>query len=146
MKTRDELIKLMQLIANELASEFEFDEVNIGEDRQKGIWGEEFTYYLERTYGECTKDVTYKSSDKLGRVNFRFRFVTPCISIKTYDDNHHEVFCEVEVDKPFDCELKKHSEDDQWTITQSTLFSPEFGGLEYYNKIKSKLVEYQIIK
>ena len=44
---RKETIKTLQNIGAKLAEEYGYYNVIIGEDRQKGFWGEKFTEYLE---------------------------------------------------------------------------------------------------
>lgn len=51
MMNRQDTIKTLQQIAAEIAQEMGYTEMRIGEDRQKGILGENFTRYLEETYG-----------------------------------------------------------------------------------------------
>ena len=46
---RQETIKTLQQIAAEIAQEMGYTEMRVGEDRQKGVWGEGFTRYLEET-------------------------------------------------------------------------------------------------
>lgn len=50
---RQETIKTLQQIAADIAQEMGYTEMRVGEDRQKGIWGESFTRYLEETYRYC---------------------------------------------------------------------------------------------
>lgn len=65
---RQETIKTLQQIAADIAQEMGYTEMRVGEDRQKGIWGESFTRYLEETYGECTKEIKRRRRTSYHRV------------------------------------------------------------------------------
>ncbi len=84
--TREETIKVLQEAGSRFAKENGFTDMQIGEDRQNGIWGEKFTEYLEKTYGECTKEIRwYKPENEKSYVEFRFRFANPVIAVRTFD-------------------------------------------------------------
>lgn len=83
---REETIQILQKAAEELARKHGYTNLQIGEDRQKGIWGERLTEYLEKTYGECTKEIKWCDPDNSNNyVEFRFRFSDPVISMGTFD-------------------------------------------------------------
>lgn len=95
MKTRSQVIKDLQTYASQLAEHYGFTEMEIGEDRQKGVWGEGFTSFLEKKYGECTKEVRWMDKNDPGNyVEFRFRFQNPCVCISL---NGRETLAECEV-------------------------------------------------
>lgn len=87
MMNRQDTIKTLQQIAAEIAQEMGYTEMKIGEDRQKGIWGESFTRYLEETYGECTKAIRWFKPDAPkdlafgDNIEFSFRFSDPQVCI-----------------------------------------------------------------
>ena len=87
MMNRQDTIKILQQIAAEIAQEMGYTEMKIGEDRQKGIWGESFTRYLEETYGECTKAIRWFKPDAPkdlafgDNIEFSFRFSYPQVCI-----------------------------------------------------------------
>lgn len=87
MMNRQDTIKTLQQIAAEIAQEMGYTEMRVGEDRQKGIWGEGFTRYLEETYGECTKEIRWFKPDAPkdlafgDNIEFSFRFSNPQICI-----------------------------------------------------------------
>ena len=134
---REEVIKsLINLTAN-LAQEYNCTEYQCGEDRQKGIWGEEFTQYLEHTYGECTKEFTFSSEDKfiyrgyqkedsskpVRRIRFRYRFANPCIAIEVYK-GQRQIFAEMEIS----------DYGGKWHIGQFTIFDED--GMEFANRLR----------
>lgn len=87
MMNRQDTIKTLQQIAAEIAQEMGYTEMRVGEDRQKGIWGEGFTRYLEETYVECTKEIRWFKPDAPkdlafgDNIEFSFRFSKPQICI-----------------------------------------------------------------
>lgn len=95
-KSRELVIANMQTYANELAKGFGCDQVKEREDRQKGIWGESMTKFLEKEHGQCTKEITYYCGEgrKRTEVQFRFRFANPVISLSLHGGL---VFASVEV-------------------------------------------------
>lgn len=83
---REETILLLQTVGGKIAKEFGFDNCIIGEDRQKGFWGERLTEYLEKENGECTKEIRWCSPDNpKNYVEFRFRFANPVLAIHTFE-------------------------------------------------------------
>lgn len=84
---RDQAIKTLQLIGAEIAKEMGYTEMVIGEDRQKGVWGENFTKFLETEYGECTKEIKWFKENKPNNlsygdnIEFSFRFSSPQLII-----------------------------------------------------------------
>ena len=84
--TREETIQVLQKAAEHLAREHGYTDIEIGEDRQKGIWGENFTKYLEEKFGSCTQEIKWRDPENRNNyVEFRFRFSDPVISINTFD-------------------------------------------------------------
>lgn len=89
---RQETIKTLQQIAAEIAQEMGYTEMRVGENRQKGIWGEGFTRYPEETYVECTKEIRWFKPDAPkdlafgDNIEFSFRFSKPQICI-----DHREI-------------------------------------------------------
>lgn len=113
---RQDTIKTLQQIAAEIAQEMGYTEMKIGEDRQKGIWGESFTRYLEETYGECTQEIRWFKPDAPkdlafgDYIKFSFRFSNPKVCIdhrKTdgslanveFSDWNSEIYNEYEKEK-----------------------------------------------
>lgn len=116
MMNRQDTIKTLQQIAAEIAQEMGYTEMKIGEDRQKGIWGESFTRYLEETYGECTQEIRWFKPDAPkdlafgDNIKFSFRFSNPKVCIdhrKTdgslanveFSDWNSEIYNEYEKEK-----------------------------------------------
>lgn len=89
---RQDTIKTLQKIAAEIAQEMGYTEMRVGENRQKGIWGEGFTRYPEETYVECTKEIRWFKPDAPkdlafgDNIEFSFRFSKPQICI-----DHREI-------------------------------------------------------
>lgn len=87
MMNRQDTIKTLQQIAAEIAQEMGYTEMRVGEDRQKGIWEEGFTRYLEETYGKCTKEIRWFKPDAPkdlafgDNIEFSFRISNPQICI-----------------------------------------------------------------
>ena len=87
MMNRQDTIKTLQQIAAEIAQEMGYTEMRIGEDRQKGILGENFTRYLEETYGGYTKEIRWFKPDAPkdlafgDNIEFSFRFSNPQVCI-----------------------------------------------------------------
>lgn len=84
---RKEAIKVLQGIACRMAEKYGFTEMTIGKDRQKGIWGEGFTEFLESQHGDCSTVIRWTRPDKDGGeyVEFRYRFASPVICIKFWE-------------------------------------------------------------
>ena len=83
---REETILVLQKAAEHLARERGYTDIEIGEDRQKGIWGENLTKYLEEKFGSCTQEIKWRDPEnRNNHVEFRFRFADPVISINTFD-------------------------------------------------------------
>lgn len=136
---RQDVIKELIALTSKLAQEYNCPEYQCGEDRQKGIWGEDFTKYLENTYGECTKEFKFTSEEKFMYrgyktediskpvccVRFRYRFASPCIAIEIYK-GQRQIFAEMEIS---DYRGK-------WHISQFTIFDED--GLEFANKLRSE--------
>lgn len=84
---RMEAIKTLQQMAASIAYNMGYTEMYIGEERQKGIWGENFTKFLEEKYGECTKTIKWFKPEfpvdmSYGNnIEFSFRFSNPQICI-----------------------------------------------------------------
>ncbi len=120
--TRDEAISTLQTIGLNLAVEFGLDEVAVGEDRQKGVWGEVMTEMLEKQHGKCTETIVWTDkNDNSRKVEFRFRFATPCLSIRM-----GEAFAEIEVSN-YDSKTKKYDLP-EFHISQTTVFNYDGGG------------------
>ena len=85
--TRKEAIAKLQQVGAKIAAQMGYTEMLIGEDRTKGIWGENFTAFLEEQYGECTAEIKWFKEDKPDNltygdnIEFRFRFSSPVLSI-----------------------------------------------------------------
>ena len=83
---REETILVLQKAAEHLARERGYADIEIGEDRQKGIWGEKLTKHLEEKFGSCTQEIKWLDPENRNNyVEFRFRFANPVISINTFD-------------------------------------------------------------
>lgn len=83
---REETIYVLQRTCEALARQRGYTDIEIGEDRQKGIWGENMTKYLEETYGSCTKEFRYQDPENSSNyVEFRFRFADPVIALHTFE-------------------------------------------------------------
>lgn len=88
---RDETIKMLRDIGETIAKKYGYTDLLIGEDRQKGIWGERLTAHLEEKYGECTQEIKWVDPENNENyVQFRFRFANPVISHGRFDrgDDH----------------------------------------------------------
>ena len=101
---REEFLAKAVGFAVRLAEDYGCDELVMGEDRKKGVWGEDFTAFLERTVGECTRELTWTGGDHdesrefaserhERQVQFRFRFANPCVSVSL---GHNMTYAELE--------------------------------------------------
>ena len=116
MMNRQETIKTLQQIAAEIAQEMGYTEMRVGEDRQKGIWAERFTRYLEETYGECTQEIKWFKPDAPedmtygDNIEFSFRFSSPqvcidhrktdgCLAEVEFSDWNSEIYNECQKEK-----------------------------------------------
>ena len=94
-----------------------FDEV----DRQKGVWGEHLTRWLEAEYGACTEGRVWSSSEagKGGTsegwadrcVELRWRFASPCLSVWV---DGRRTFAEVQLTNMGDGNLADY--DGRWRV------------------------------
>ena len=86
---RETFIKKLILFVSQKAKEIGYTEMLRGEDRQKGIWGEELTAFLEKeTGGDCSSTIKWYNPDIKGCIKFYFRFNSPCISRWWYCDGY----------------------------------------------------------
>lgn len=94
---REEAIKTLKGIAAAVAEKYGYTEMCIGQDRQKGIWGEEFTKFLEESVGgDCSSEINWrKPGNEDDYVEFRFRFSNPCIAIR-FRENDRETLASLE--------------------------------------------------
>lgn len=134
--SRDQLIINMYKAAEKLALAHGFTVVTTKEDRQKGIWGEELTKYLENHFGRCTEEVTWTSQEKKGKVQLRFRFASPLICIKEYDANGVAVMASAEVSQQY---TGNYTGD--WTVTETMTWNHLGGGERMLGEIITLLLE-----
>lgn len=109
MLNRELAIKTLRIIAEDLAKEYGYDLVEVGENRKKGFWGEGLTELLEKDFGDCSTEIYwYKDVDskKGENIHFRYRFSSPCLSIR----KPGEVLCEIQL-SDYDYETQKHTGD-----------------------------------
>lgn len=102
---RNEFIAKVRSFAASLAEHYGCDVMVVGDDRQNGIWGESLTEYLEKKYdgdvsteinwhgGEWDESREYECDRPENRVEFRFRFANPCVSVHL---DHNRLFAELE--------------------------------------------------
>lgn len=95
---REETIEMLQEVGNALAKKYGYEDITIGEDRQKGFWGESMTEMLEQKYGECSKEVKWcDPANKDNYIQFRFRFANPVICRHTFSrGDEHESMASME--------------------------------------------------
>lgn len=95
---REQAIKTLKSICSKMAEKYGYTEMVIGEDRQKGIWGTEFTKFLEMSEGgDCSTEIKWmKPGGEYGYVEFRFRFANPVIAIKFRDSDQKETLASLE--------------------------------------------------
>lgn len=113
MKDRKAVIKTLQSVANALAERYGFSTMEVGEDRDKGIWGEKFTEYLEERHGECTEKIHWYKDEESKRdayVEFRFRFASPLISVHIKGEQNVEIMGNVEFSN-YNYETKEYDTD-----------------------------------
>lgn len=85
---RNEFIKEIYLFAGKKAQELGLNNLKKGSDRQKGVWGEGFTEFLEREYkGDCSSEMVFYGDDERTYVGTRFRFANPCVCYSWYIDD-----------------------------------------------------------
>ena len=129
---RAEIIKRTQEIGNKLAINYRFTKVSTQEDRQKGIWGEATTEYLEEKYGECTTEIRWEHPNFPNfYVEFDFRFADPRLAV-----HFGNIMASVEI-SDFNNETKEN--DDNWKISEYQVW--EEGGLEHAHLLTNKLNE-----
>lgn len=123
----------MQAAGAALAKKYGLDCMKVGEDRQKGIWGEAFTRILEEQDGECTKTIDWTNGvDKYPCVSFDFRFATPRLGMRDATGN---VGAFVEVYWPYDSEAKDYDRTKPFEITEVMYWHPERGGLKMHRDL-----------
>lgn len=125
---RKETIARLLMMGAEIAEQMGYTQMEIGEDREKGIWGEGFTEFLEKKYGECTKIVRWVRKEKQDftygdMVQFSFRFSNPQLMIDhrkvdgsmakiELDDFNHEIY------QQYEKELESLSREDSQYFTK----------------------------
>lgn len=88
---REDFIKRLISFGSQKAKENGYTEVLRGEDREKGIWGEEFTAFLEKEVGgDCSSTIKWYNPDNGEKdcVEFYFRFNSPCILHRWHCDGY----------------------------------------------------------
>lgn len=82
--TREVADRFINEIASELAKEYNCKNFFVGEDRQKGIWSEEFTKFLEAQHGQCTEQIKFTgyNDDYIISVETRYKFSSPAVCIR----------------------------------------------------------------
>ena len=136
--TREELIREMQGAAARIAKKYGLNEVKIGEDRQKGIWGEGLTKFLEERDGQCTRTITWTNGrDRYPEVMFDFRFSTPRIGIR--DDGQTGSGAFVEVNNPWSEELKQRDRSKPFMVTEVMYWKPSRLGEQFRRDILSRV-------
>ena len=74
---RADTIEMLQIVAGKLAEKYGYAEAE---------GGEHLTEYLEKQYGECTKEIKWRDPENSSNyVEFRFRFADPVICISTFE-------------------------------------------------------------
>ena len=135
--TRDELIHEMRQAGARIAKKYGLDTMQVGQDRQKGIWGEGLTRYLEQKDGPCDFFVNWTNGvDKYPCVEFDFRFATPRLGMRDATGN---VGAFVEVDYPWDSEAKDRDRTKPFEITEVMYWKPKRGGSVYLREILSRV-------
>lgn len=135
--TREELIKEMRLAGSRIAKKYGLDTMKVGEDRQKGIWGEGLTQYLENKEGPCDMFVNWTNGvDKYPCVDFDFRFATPRLGMRDATGN---IGFYAEVYWPWDSEAKDYKRDEPFEVIETICFHPEKGGNIYSREILSRI-------
>lgn len=136
--TREELIREMQGAAARIAKKYGLTEVQIGEDRQKGIWGEAFTKYLEQRDGPCTAVIRWTDGvNQYPAVMFDFRFSTPRIGIRDDDNTGSGAF--VEVDNPWNKELGQRDRTQPFLVTEVMYWKPSRLGEQYRRDVLGRI-------
>lgn len=105
---RTEFIAKVRRFGEHLAREYGCDRVTVDEDRQKGVWGEGMTKWLEeRCGGDCSTNIkwdgggmktvgegrSYEREQPERQVELRFRFDSPCVSVKL---DYRKTFAELQ--------------------------------------------------
>ena len=103
---RAEFIAKVRRFAEHLAKEYNCDRVTVGEDRQKGVWGEGMTKWLEeKCGGDCSTNITWDGGEEKivskyitkpqpeRRVELRFRFDSPCVGVEL---DYRKMFAELQ--------------------------------------------------
>lgn len=92
---REDFIKRLITFGSQRAKEIGYTEVLRGEDRQKGVWGENFTKFLEKEAGgDCSSTIKWYNPDKeKDCIEFYFRFNSPCILRRWYSDGYECLVC-----------------------------------------------------
>lgn len=130
---RESAIKTLQKMDSELAQEYGYEIMIVGEDRQKGLWGEAMTKHLEETYGECTESIKWKKdeNDKEEYVEFRFRFADPVLTVR----RPGEVLCSLEL-SDYCYDTKEHTGD--FVLDQVMVWKCTKGGFELQKELVSR--------
>lgn len=87
--SRDDFIKSLKSFMIKKAEELNLTVFEQGEDRQKGVWGEKFTEFLEKQVGgDCATTIIIRDeNDRRRYLEFRFIFSNPCIAYNWYEGN-----------------------------------------------------------
>lgn len=137
---REETVKYIKEVADRISNKYGFCLVSMGEDRQKGIWGEKMTQFLEGKYGDCsTKIIWYKDDDTRcnHHLEFRYRFSNPVLTLYNYNGNK-EVMGNIEFSS-YDCETKQHT--DNYYLSQCL----SFGGKEGLALVNELITEFEAV-
>jgi len=104
---RNSAIKALMLIGEELAEKYGYTEMFVCRGSNESTCGEGLVNVLEKKYGDCSTEYKWVKANDNGKeesIHFRFRFSSPCISIR----QPGEVFCELQL-SDYDYNTKIHT-------------------------------------
>lgn len=132
LNNREEVIKALWEIGDELAQEMSFTKKEFSKDTNHGVWGPRIVEHMEQKHGDCSTVIKWTGEDEDEYIRFRFRFSSPCLGVHL----SHEVFAEIQLSdynpatKEFDAPFH-FGEADIW----------KDGGIKLFQRLYDKWLE-----
>lgn len=118
------------------AKELGYDEIIIDEDRLEGVWDEEFTKYLKKTYNKHPEEIEWHKNNE-NYIEFKFQYQIPSLTFVYKDETQQEgliefIFSDIITISNYPRKQKEVS----WYIDEVHLWNPA-----QFKKLYTKLYE-----
>jgi len=113
MKDRNLLISRLKEVGENIAKERGITQKDVKVKDKLGVWGADALKHLEKEHGDCSEEITW-IDDNGQKVEFRYRFSDPVLSVLYKGDNGQEIMASIEysnfnhITKEYDSEFAEH--------------------------------------